>query len=428
MLDIRFVRENPDTIRENLKRRKDDEKLEWVDDLLKKDEEYRSLNNELQKLRHERNEINQNINKAKKSGADASELIKRAKELPSRIKSIESDMESLKEKIRYYLMRLPNIMHESVPYGADDSENVEIRKWGEPKRPEFELKPHGEIAEQLGIADFKRSAKIAGAGFYYLKGELAMMDVALQKFALDTLTKKGWTVVYPPVMMNRTAYEGVTDLKDFEDVMYKIEGEDLYLIATSEHPMGAMYMDETLNESQLPIKFAGVSPCFRKEIGSRGVDTKGIFRVHQFNKIEQFVFCTPDQSWEIHEEMVKNAEDIFKALKLPYRVVNICTGDLGIVAAKKYDIEVWYPRQNKYGEVVSCSNCTAYQAVRLNIRYRIKDSEEKAWVHTLNSTAIATSRALVAILENYQNKDGTVTVPEVLVPYMNGVRIIGKNH
>lgn len=426
MLDIKYIRENAEEVKENLRRRKDEEKLAWLDDLLKKDEEYRELKNEIQKLKHQRNEINSNINQAKKSGKDASSFIKQAKEMPSKIQEIEEKMDALQEKILFYLMRLPNVMHESVPFGIDDTENVEVKSWGKPKKPDFKLKSHGELAEELGIADFKRSAKIAGAGFYYLKGDLAMMDFALQKFALDTLAKKSWTIVYPPAMMNRESYEGVTDLQDFEDVMYKIEDEDLYLIATSEHPLGAMYRNETLNESQLPIKYAGISPCFRKEIGSRGVDTKGIFRVHQFNKIEQFVFCTPDQSWKIHEEMIANAEEIFKALELPFRVVNICTGDLGIVAAKKYDIEVWYPRQDKYGEVVSCSNCTAYQATRLNIRYRIGDSEEKAWAHTLNSTAIATSRALVAILENYQNEDGSITVPKVLVPYMNGVKVIKK--
>jgi seryl-tRNA synthetase len=223
-------------------------------------------------------------------------------------------------------------------------------------------------------------------------------------------------------MIKREPYEGVTDLADFEKVMYKIDNDDLYLIATSEHAIGAMHMDETFENNELPLKYAGISACFRREIGSHGLDTRGLFRVHQFNKIEQFIFCKPEESWKMHEELLANAEDIWKQLELPYRVVNICTGDMGTVAAKKYDIEVWMPRENKYREVVSCSNCTAYQAVRLNLKY--KKGEEKEFMHTLNSTAIATSRALRAIIENYQEKDGSVTVPKVLRPYMNGVEKI----
>lgn len=319
-------------------------------------------------------------------------------------------------------MRIPNVTHETVPVGKDDSENVEVRRFGEIKKPDFELLNHGELIEKLDLADFKRAAKVAGSGFYYLKGKLAQLNFALQRYALDFLIQKGWTIVQPPVMMNRASYEGVTSLGDFEDVMYKIEDEDLYLIATSEHPLGAMYMNEVLQKKELPLRLAGVSPCFRREIGSHGVDTKGIFRVHQFDKIEQFVFCTEEESWQIHEEILANAEELFQNLEIPYRVVNVCTGDLGIIASKKYDIEAWSPRQDKFIEVVSCSNCTSYQAVRLNIRYQ-KD-EERTWVHTLNSTAIATSRALVAILENFQNEDGSVTIPKVLRPYMNNAEKI----
>lgn len=419
MLDLKFIRENTELVRKDLERRRDNAKLKMLDELLAKDAEARKLMQEAEGLRHGRNKATIEINEAKKAGKDATELLKKAKDIPQRIKDIEAELEKIRLIIKNYLMRIPNIMHESVPYGKDDSENVHFKTCGEPRKIVFELKSHSDIAEDLGIADFKRAAKISGTGFYFLKGDLAMLDVSLQKFALDSLAKKGWTAVYPPVMMNRKSYEGVTSLDDFENVMYKIEGEDLYMIATSEHPIGAMHMGEIFNEEELPIKYAGVSPCFRKEIGSHGVDTRGLFRVHQFNKVEQFVFCTPEQSWKIHEEMRENAEELFRDLELPYRVVNICTGDLGIIAAKKYDIEVWYPRQQKYGEVVSCSNCTAYQAVRLNIRYQKKNGERE-WLHTLNSTAIATSRALVAILENYQNEDGTVDVPKALQPYMNG--------
>ncbi len=252
------------------------------------------------------------------------------------------------------------------------------------------------------------------------------MELALQQFAIDFLVKKGFTLVQPPFMMRREPYEGVTDLEDFKSMMYKVEAEDeeLFLIATSEHPIGAMLMDKVIDESKLPMKLAGLSACFRKEIGSHGIDERGLFRVHQFNKIEQFVFCKPEDSWKIHEELIHNAEQLFQKLKLPYRIVNICTGDIGIVASKKYDLEVWMPREKKYKEAVSCSNCTAYQATRLNIKYQ-KESEKQN-VHTLNSTAIATGRCLRAIIENYQNEDGTIEVPKVLQPYMHGIKVLGK--
>ena len=286
----------------------------------------------------------------------------------------------------------------------------------DPRTFNFELKNHG-LAADNNWADFERATKTSGAGFYFLKGSLVLLDLALQRFSLDTLMKKGYTPVIPPYMINRKSYEEVTDLDDFEKVMYKIEDNDAYLIATSEHPMAAMYQDEIFEEKELPLRLAGLSPCFRREIGSHGLDTKGLFRVHQFHKVEQFVYCHPDISWEIHEELCKNAEEIFQKLEIPYRVVNICTGDIGTVAAKKYDIEAWMPRENEYREVVSCSNCTTYQAVRLNIRVRDKaDFESKQFVHTLNSTAVATFRTMRAILENFQQEDGSVEIPKVLRP------------
>ncbi|MBR6497871.1 MAG: serine--tRNA ligase, partial [Methanomicrobium sp.] len=256
-------------------------------------------------------------------------------------------------------------------------------------------------------------------------GNAALLDLALQRLALDMLTERGFTTILPPFMMNRAAYEGVTDLADFENVMYKIDGDDEFLIATSEHPMAAMYMNEIFEEKQLPLRLAGVSPCFRREIGSHGLDTKGLFRVHQFNKVEQFIYCMPEDSWKMHEELLKNAEDFFQMLGLPYHVVNICTGDIGTVAAKKYDIEVWMPREQSYREVVSCSNCTAYQSVRLNIRVRdAHDFETKYFLHTLNSTAVATTRTVRAIIENYQEEDGTVVIPKALRKYMNGAETL----
>ncbi|ABS55951.1 seryl-tRNA synthetase [Methanoregula boonei 6A8] len=420
MLEIRFVRASPDVVKADLERRGTPEKIAWVDEILAKDARSRELKVQTDELRRRRNTIAREINEARKTGKDAAPLLREAAELPQKIKANDAEQEEISGIIRTRLMRLPNILHESVPKGKDDTENVEIRRVGTPRTFDFELKNHGQLAADNGWADFERAAKTSGAGFYFLKGGLVMLDLALQRFALDLLGKKGFTPVIPPFMIKRDSYEGVTDLDDFEKVMYKIDGDDTYLIATSEHPIAAMYQDEIFEEKDLPLRLCGLSPCFRREIGAHGLDTKGLFRVHQFTKIEQFVFCRPENSWQIHEELLANAEEVFTKLGLPYHVVNICTGDIGTVAAKKYDIEAWMPRENAYKEVVSCSNCTSYQAASLNIRVRDKENfETKHLVHTLNSTAIATSRALRCILENYQNRDGSVTIPDVLRQYMN---------
>ena len=420
MLDIRFVRSSPDVIRADLKKRNDRDKLTWVDDLLKKDTRSRELKMETDVLRQRRNTIAREINAARKSGQDVKVLLAEAADLPRKIKDLDAEQEEISRVIHHYLMRLPNILHESVPVGKDDTGNVEIKRVGTPRIFDFELKSHGQLAADQGWADFERATKISGAGFYFLKGSLVLLDLALQRFSIDLLAQKGYTPVIPPYMINRLSYEGVTDLDDFEKVMYKIDGDDMYLIATSEHPIGAMYQDEIFEDRDLPLRLAGISPCFRREIGAHGLDTKGLFRVHQFTKVEQFVFCRSEDSWQIHEELLANAEDVFQKLRIPYRVVSICTGDIGTVAAKKYDIEAWMPRENAFKEVVSCSNCTSYQAVRLNIKVRDKsDFESKRHVHTLNSTAVATSRVIRAILENYQNEDGSVEIPRLLRPYMN---------
>lgn len=425
MLELKFIRTHPEIVRADLMRRGDLEKLEWIDDLLQKDIRSRELQTEINRMRNRRNVIGREIAEARKAGADPAALLREAADLPGQIKEAEAELAAIAETITYYRMRIPNILHESVPAGKDDSENVTIRTCGDPAVPPFPLKNHGTLAAEQGWADFERAAKISGAGFYILKGRLALMDMAIQRLALDILTGRGYIPVIPPYMMNRAAYEGVTDLADFENVMYKIDGEDEFLIATSEHPMAAMYLGEIFEEKDLPLKMAGISPCFRREIGAHGLDSKGLFRVHQFHKIEQFVFCRPEDSWPLHEELLANAEDLFRALGLPYRVVAICTGDIGTVAAKKYDIEVWMPREEAYREVVSCSNCTAYQSVRLNIKVRDPhEFETKRYVHTLNSTAVATSRALRAILENYQQEDGSVVVPEALRPYMGGAETL----
>jgi seryl-tRNA synthetase len=420
MLDIRFIRAHPEIVKADLRKRNDPGKIEWVDDLLKKDARVRELKVETDALRQRRNTIARDINAAKKAGNNAEDLMAEAADLPRKIRACDAEQEEIRDTIHHHLMRLPNILHESVPVGKDDSQNVEIKRIGTPRTFDFEVKNHGQLAADNNWADFERATKIAGAGFYFLKGNLVLLDLALQRYALDLLEKKGFSPVIPPYMINRSSYEGVTDLGDFEKVMYKIDGDDAYLIATSEHPIGAMYSNEIFEEKDLPLRLAGISPCFRREIGAHGLDTKGLFRVHQFTKVEQFVFCNPEDSWTIHEELLANAEELFFLLDLPYRVVNICTGDIGTVAAKKYDIEVWMPRENAYKEVVSCSNCTSYQAARMNIRVRDKkDFESKRHIHTLNSTAVATSRVIRAILENCQQSDGSVEIPEVLRPSMN---------
>ena len=423
MLDIKLVREKPDIIRQDLEKRGASEKMQLLEHVITWDEEWRAELKLVEDLRRKRNELTKEVANLKKAGQDVKAKVEEAARLPLEIEKAEKEVDALKEKITRGLMRLPNILHESVPIGASDADNVEVKTWGEPKVPPFELMPHGEFMEHLGVADFERARKVAGAGFFYLKGPLALMDIAIVQFAFDYLVKKGYTPVLPPYMLRRGPYEGVVDLGDFESMMYKIEGEDMYLIATSEHPIGAMYQGEIIDEDLLPMKFAGYSTCFRKEIGAHGVDTKGLFRIHQFNKVEQFVFCRPEDSWKFHEELLSNAEALFQQLGIPYRVVNVCTGDIGTIAAKKYDIEAWFPRTKSYGEVVSCSNCTDYQARRLNIRCG-KVGGEKRFLHTLNSTAIATSRALRAIFENYQRADGSLEVPPVLRDYMGGLERI----
>jgi len=424
MLDIRLIREKPDYVRENLKRRNDPEKLEMLDQLIEYDKKWRQNLTRLNELRHQRRELTNEIAQLKKQGKEIAQKIEEARKIDAEIGSLEKQVEELSRKVKHYLMRLPNLLHDSVPYGVDENDNVTVKTWGEIPKFDFKVKDHIDLGLSLGILDLERAAKVSGARFYYLKGLGVLLDMALINFALNELVKKGYEPIEPPYMMRRKAYEGATALADFEEMLYKIEDEDLYLIATSEHPIAAMFMNEVLNAEDLPLKFVGVSACFRREAGAHGKDTRGIFRTHQFNKVEQFIFCLPEHSWEMHEELLRNAEELVQKLGLPYRVVNVCTGDIGSFAAKKYDIEVWMPAQNRYREIISCSNCTDYQARRLNIRYREKEgAPPKGVVHTLNSTALATGRTVVAILENYQQEDGSVVIPEVLRPYVGVERI-----
>jgi seryl-tRNA synthetase len=425
MLDIRLIRENPELVRNNLMKRGDPKNARMLDELIDYDCKWRQLLTKLNELRHERKLTTTRIATLKKEGKNVENELTKAKNIDSEIENLEKQVTNCEEKVHHYLMHLPNLLHESVPIGKDENDNVPIRKWGKIPKFDFPVRDHIDLALKLDIMDVERAGKIAGARFFYLKNEGVLLDMALMSFALEEMIKKGYKPIEPPFMMRRKPYEGVVSLSDFEDVLYKVEDEDLYMIATSEHPIAAMYMNEVLKEEDLPLKFVGLSTNFRKEAGAHGKDTRGIFRTHQFNKVEQFIFCKPEDSWKMHEELIRNAEELAQKLDLPYRIVNVCTGDIGTVAAKKYDLEAWMPAQNAYREIISCSNCTDYQARRLNIKYREKEgAPPKGFVHTLNSTAIATGRTIVAILENYQQEDGSVVVPKVLRRYMGGIEKI----
>ncbi len=417
MLDVKVLRENPESMRNDLRKRGWLEKLPLVDEAIAADAEWRQTKKRVDDLRHRQNLLTVEVASLKRSGQDASAKLSEVKGIPEEIASLEKRAQELQARVKEILMSLPNILHESVPVGVDESGNVTLRTWGEPRKFDFEPKDHIDLLEALGMVDMERAAKISGARFFFLKGEALKLEQSIMRYAIDTLSARGFTAMGPPLMMRKEAYAGVVDLADFGPVIYKIEGEELYLIATSEHPLVAMHMDEILPGASLPLRYCGFSPNFRVEAGAHGKDTKGIFRTHQFYKVEQVVFSRPEDSWRLHEELIANAEHIFQSLGLHYRVVNICTGDIGTVAAKKYDLEAWMPTQQKFREMVSCSNATDYQARRLSIRYREKQGSEPALVHVLNSTAV-TTRALVAVVENYQQADGSIVIPKPLVPYM----------
>jgi seryl-tRNA synthetase len=428
MLDIKLIRENPEFVRSNLIKRGNPENLKMLDELVATDRKWRENLTKLNDLRHQKKLVTTEVATLKKAGKDATERLEKAKAIDTEIVSTEKEVATEEEKEHDLLMRLPNLLHDSVPVGQGDNDNVQMRTWGKIPTFTFPVKNHIDLALSLDIVDVERAGKVAGSRFYYLKNQAVLLDMALMSFAMEEMVNKGYTPIEPPYLMRKEAYEGVTALSDFEEVLYKVENEDLYLIATSEHPMAAMLQNEVLTEEQLPLKLAGISTCFRKEAGAHGKDTRGIFRTHQFNKIEQFIFSTPEQSWQLHEELIQNAEELVQQLGLPYRVVNVCTGDIGTVAAKKYDIEAWMPAQNAYREIVSCSDCTDYQARRLNIRYREKEgAPTKGFVHTLNSTALATGRTIVAILENNQQEDGSIAIPKVLQKYMGDRQNISLN-
>ncbi len=418
MLDIAMFRDQSDLIRADHDRR--GVPHDAIDEIIRLDEEWRKAQYDADQIRRERNAAAKGIAEAKKAGDStaAESIIAEVADLGNKISDLGAYADECLEKRDSLRMKVPNILHPDVPVGEDDQKNTLHSLHGDKAELGFEPRNHNDLIEMNGWVDQARGAKVAGSRFYFMQGDLARMEMALQQYSSDFLINKGYTLVQPPLMMNRAAYEGVTDLSDFETVMYGIEPDKYYLIATSEHPLTAMRMDEIIEPSELPIKMVGVSQCFRREVGAHGLSDRGIWRVHQFTKVEQIVICHPDDSWSHHEELLDNAVGLWDSLGLHYRVVNICTGDMGTVAAKKYDLEAWLPGADAYKEVVSCSNCTDYQANRLRMRYRTTDGNEA--VHTLNSTAVATSRALVAILEQNQLEDGRVSVPDVLRPYMGG--------
>lgn len=421
MLDIKLVREHPELIKATIKKKGHTAKLALLQEVVKKDEEWRTLKAKIDSLRADRNAISKQVGEAKKAGKSVTALLKKAGAIPDKIVSIESEATILETRVQELLQQLPNVMHASVPLGKDDSENVEIEKIGKPVVPDFPVKNHAELAEALGLADFNASSKTSGAGFYYLQGDLALLNQALIRYAIDTMVSKGFTYVETPLMLRGEVIRNVTDLHDMKNQIYKAD-EDLYLIGTSEHSLIGRYVDSILNEKQLPLRQTSYSMCFRKEIGSHGIDQKGLYRTHQFNKIEMIVITTPEDSMKQYEGMKAITVELFKKLGIPIRVLAICSGDLGDLKHAQVDIEAWSPRTKSYFEVASCSNLTDAQARRLKIRC---DGPRGRYVpHTLNNTALATSRALVAILENYQQKDGSVRVPEVLQSYMQGTKVL----
>ena len=425
MIDINIIREDPERVKENIRRKFQEQKLPLVDKVITLDKEWRQVKAKADALRHGRNEVSLAISETKKKGGDATALLQKAQAIPKDIAALEEQERALEAQIKEAMYLIPNIIHPSVPIGKDSEENVVRKTVGEPKVPSFEVKNHAEIAEKLGIADFDKARETSGKGFCFLQGDLALLDMALINYARDFMVKKGYTYTEPPLMIRKRVVEGVMSFEEMENMMYKIEGEDLYLIGTSEHPLIGMFIDATLAEKDLPLKITGFSPCFRKEIGAHGIDEKGVFRVHQFQKQEMIVICRPEDSYRFYDEMLQYTVDIFASLGIPCRVLECCSGDLANLKAKSADVEAWSPKQKKYFEVGSCTNMEEAQARRLNIRVQGSDGK-RYFAHTLNNTVIATSRAMVAVLENYQNADGTVNVPPALVPYMYGKTVIGK--
>jgi len=421
MLDIRLLKENPQIIKDMLEKRK----LNFpINELIAFDKRRRELIAKMQQIKHKKNTISECIAIKKKNNSDITAEYQEMKTIGKKILSLEEEQATVESRFKDLMMMLPNMVDESVPIGNNETDNLVIKQWEINKKLNFKPEDHVDISTRLGLIDLERAAKISGARFYFLKNQLVMMNQALIHFALKFLLEKGYTLAQPPYMIRRGAMEGAVILGDFEDVIYKIEGDDLYLIGTSEHAIASMHMDEILDGKKLPIRYAGVSPCFRKEAGAHGKDMKGIFRVHQFEKVEQFVYSRPEHSSEEHDNMLTITEEFYEKLGIPYRVVLLCSAELGKVSQKTYDIEAWMPGQNAYREIGSCSNCTDYQSRRLRIRFRDKTSEQTRFVHTLNSTLVATERTMVTIVENYQTAKGTIEIPSILQKYMMDIKEI----
>ena len=422
MIDIYLLRENPSLFEKSYTRMKKPELLTQFKELVEKDKQLRLIQIELDRLRSQKNTLSQEINILKKAGKNIDAVLKKMKELPEEVKKKEEEYTAFQERVTELLHTLPNIIHDKVPYGKSDKDNVEIKKWGKIPKFSFPVKTHVEILEALDAVDFDASARATGNGFYYLKGDFALLNQALIHFVQDYMVKKKYTYIEPPLMLKKDLLFKSIDAKSFEQSVYSIEGEDTALIGTSEFSMLTMYFDRIID---LPKKYFSYTMCFRREVGAHGINEKGLWRTHQLNKVEQFIFCKPEESWKFYDELLKNTEEVFQALELPYHVIELCTGDLSVWKARSADIEVWRPTTQAYGEVASLSNCTDYQARSLNIRYEEKG--ERKVVHTLNNTAIATSRALVAIVEHYQQKDGSIAIPKVLQKYMSGKKVITKS-
>lgn len=423
MINIKDLRERPKVYSQNIRKKGKSDLI--VKEVLKIDEEWRKLKKKDDDLRAERNKISKQINEAKKQKKNVSALLKQAKQIPVKLKKNEEKEKKIYAKLQQKLYEVPNLMHKDVPVGKSDKENVVRKKVGKIPKFSFKVKNHVELLESLDVVDFDASAKTSGNGFYYLKEDLALLNRALINFTIDFMQKKEYKYIEPPLMMKKKVAMAKGDFTAFENALYKIDGENLYLIPTAEDIILGMLSGKTIKEENLPLKFFGYSMCFRKEIGSHGINEKGLWRTHQFNKIEQFIFCKPEDSWKYYEELKKNSEEIMKKLGLSYRWIECCTGDLGDWKAKSEDVEVYRPTTKDYGEVMSLTNCTDFQARDLNIR-GVNRKGERYVLHTLNNTALATSRMMVAIIENYQQKDGSIKVPKVLIPYMNGKKVIGN--
>ncbi|WRP17149.1 serine--tRNA ligase [Carboxydochorda subterranea] len=425
VLDLKWVRANPDRVRESLQRRGADEGL--LDQLLALDEQWRSSLVELEALRARRRQESEEVGRLKREGrnAEADEKAAGVRQLGERLDALEEQTRRLDEQVQQLLLTIPNVPHESVPIGRSEDDNVEVRRWGEVREFGFEPRPHWELGAQLDILDGQRAAKVTGARFWFLKGLGARLNRALVDFMIDVHTREhGYVELYPPYLVNRDSAVGTGQLPKFAEDMFKVEGLDYFLIPTAEVPVTNYHRDEVLDARQLPIKYVAYSACFRSEAGAAGRDTRGLIRVHQFDKVELVKFVLPETSYDELESLVEDATDILRRLELPYRVVQMCTADVGFAAAKKYDPEVWMPSYGRYVEISSCSNFEAFQARRANIRFRREPGARPEFVHTLNGSGLAVGRTVAAILENYQNEDGTVTVPDALRPYMGGIRRI----